>query len=75
MTDQTGPMLCRIPDGYAVIVPEWLWRALDPSERQSILRHELAHYARGDLWKSLAIRAGLASLVQPVRMVGGPDVR
>ena len=57
VTDQTGPMLCRLPDGYAVIVPAWLWRRLNPSERQAILRHELAHYARGDLWKSLAIRA------------------
>ena len=57
VTDQTGLLLCRVPGGYQVIVPAWLWRRLDPSERQAILRHELAHYARGDLWKSLAIRA------------------
>jgi WD40 repeat protein/beta-lactamase regulating signal transducer with metallopeptidase domain len=57
VTDQLGPMLCRLPAGYQLIVPAPLWRRLDPSERQSILRHELAHYTRGDLWKSLAIRA------------------
>ena len=57
VTDQLGPMLCRLPAGYCLIVPEWLWRRLDPGERQVILRHELAHYIRGDVWKSLAIRA------------------
>ncbi len=59
VTDELGPVLCRLPAGYQLIVPAWLWRKLDPSERQAILRHELAHYIRGDLWKSLAIR-GLA---------------
>ena len=57
VTDQLGPMLCRLPAGYRLIVPAWLWQRLDPSERQAILRHELAHFTRGDLWKSLAIRA------------------
>ncbi|HKI38872.1 MAG TPA: M56 family metallopeptidase, partial [Mycobacterium sp.] len=57
VTDQLGPILCRLPAGYRLIVPEWLWRRLDPCERQAILRHELAHYTRGDVWKSLAIRA------------------
>src|SRR5262249_54471037 len=33
-----------------------LWRQLDSGERLAILRHELAHYRRGDLWKSLVAR-------------------
>ncbi len=57
VSDQMGPMLCRIPGGYYLIVPGWLWRRLDAAERLAILRHELAHYTRGDLGKSLAVHA------------------
>ncbi len=57
VTDHMGPVLCRLPAGYQLIVPAWLWRRLNPVERRAILRHELAHYTRGDLWKSLAVRA------------------
>ena len=59
LTNDVGPVLCRLPRGYELIVPEPLWRDLDASGRQAILRHELAHYLRGDVWKSLAVR-GLA---------------
>jgi beta-lactamase regulating signal transducer with metallopeptidase domain len=52
-----GPMLCRLPRGYELIVPEDLWRELDPGQRAAILRHELAHYLRGDVWTSLVARA------------------
>jgi beta-lactamase regulating signal transducer with metallopeptidase domain len=58
---ELGPMLCRLPDGYRVIVPEGLWRGLSRGQRMAILRHELAHYRGGDLGKSLAVR-GLALL-------------
>ncbi len=57
VTDLQGPMLCRLPAGYRLIVPARLWRSLNAAERRAILLHELAHYTRGDLWKSLAIRA------------------
>jgi beta-lactamase regulating signal transducer with metallopeptidase domain len=56
VTDEAGPMLCRLPGGYALLVPEALWRELDHEQRLAILRHELAHYVRGDVWKSLAVR-------------------
>jgi len=49
-------MLCRLPRGYELLVPGELWRELDADQRAAILRHELAHYLRGDVWKSLAVR-------------------
>ena len=55
-TRREGPMLCRLPGGPAVLVPAELWQEFPPSARRLILRHELAHYQRGDLWKSLLAR-------------------
>lgn len=57
VTRHEGPMLCRLPAGPAVLVPADLWQELSPPARRLILRHELAHYLRGDLWKSLLARA------------------
>jgi beta-lactamase regulating signal transducer with metallopeptidase domain len=51
-----GPMLCRFPRGYSVVVPEMLWRGFTSEQRVAILLHELAHYERGDVWKSLLAR-------------------
>lgn len=51
-----GPMLCLTPTGYRVIVPRDLWRSLSSTERIAVLKHELAHYSRGDIWKSLLAR-------------------
>ena len=56
MTESFGPLLCRLPRGFEIIVPESLWRELTPRERTAILRHELAHYQRGDIWTSLVAR-------------------
>ena len=56
LTENMGPLLCRWPDGYELVVPAKLWESLSPSVRLSVMRHELAHYQRGDVWKSLAIR-------------------
>jgi beta-lactamase regulating signal transducer with metallopeptidase domain len=56
LADELGPLLCRLPRGYLLVVPERLWRSLDASQRRAILRHELAHYQRGDVWKSMAAR-------------------
>ncbi len=51
-----GPALCRLPSGYCLVVPEPCWTCLAPAERGSIMRHELAHYRRGDLWTTLLAR-------------------
>ncbi len=56
LTENMGPLLCRLPRGFEIIVPESLWRELSPRERTAILRHELAHYQRGDVWTSLVAR-------------------
>jgi beta-lactamase regulating signal transducer with metallopeptidase domain len=56
VTEDVGPMMCRLPGGYELLVPENLWRDLDGVQRRAILQHELAHYLRGDVWKSLAVR-------------------
>lgn len=52
-----GPALCRVPGGYRLVVPETLWAGLSPDERAPVLRHELAHYRRGDLGTALLARA------------------
>ncbi|MBN2215825.1 MAG: polysaccharide biosynthesis/export family protein, partial [Pirellulales bacterium] len=56
LTPGMGPLLCRWPDGYELVVPAELWPSLGAAARESIMRHELAHYVRGDVWKSLAVR-------------------
>jgi beta-lactamase regulating signal transducer with metallopeptidase domain len=56
MTEACGPLLCRLPRGFEIIVPESLWHELTARERTAILRHELAHYQRGDVWTSLVAR-------------------
>jgi Skp family chaperone for outer membrane proteins len=49
-------LLCRLPRGFVVIVPRDTWAALTARQRQGVLLHELAHYERGDVWKSVAAR-------------------
>jgi beta-lactamase regulating signal transducer with metallopeptidase domain len=56
LTRNEGPMFCRLAGKPTVLVPEGLWRHLSPLSRQLILRHELGHYLRGDVWKSLLAR-------------------
>jgi len=60
VTERLGPMLCLLPRGYTLLVPEGYWRASRRAERMAILRHELAHYRRGDILKSWL--AGLLAL-------------
>jgi beta-lactamase regulating signal transducer with metallopeptidase domain len=56
VTTSLGPLLCRLPRGAELLVPAGLWQALSREERAAILRHELAHHQRRDVWKSLAMR-------------------
>ena len=56
VAEHAGPVLCRLPRGYRLIVPADAWRTLEQSQRLLILRHELAHIERHDVWKSLAMR-------------------
>jgi beta-lactamase regulating signal transducer with metallopeptidase domain len=56
VAEHVGPVLCRLPRRYRLIVPGDAWRSLEPSQRLLVLRHELAHIERNDVWKSLAMR-------------------
>ncbi len=56
VADSFGPMVCRIPREYLVIVPRAHWNRLPRLQRLAILRHELTHVRRGDIWKTLLIR-------------------
>ncbi len=48
-----GPFLTVTPLGAVVVVPDDYWEELTESERKAVLRHELRHYERGDLWLSV----------------------
>jgi beta-lactamase regulating signal transducer with metallopeptidase domain len=56
VTERFGPALCLASGGYRLLVPQATWARFSTQQRRSILRHELAHYVRGDLWKSLLAR-------------------
>ena len=56
VTDDIGPAMCWTPRGYRVFVPEGTWAELSASQRAAVLRHELAHLRRGDLWLTLLAR-------------------
>jgi BlaR1 peptidase M56 len=56
VAEEAGPLLCRLPGGYRLIVPRAHWQLLEPSQRLLVLRHELAHIQRRDVWKSLGMR-------------------
>jgi beta-lactamase regulating signal transducer with metallopeptidase domain len=56
VAEHAGPVLFRLPRGYRLIVPGDAWRTLQSPQRVAILRHELAHIERRDVWKSLAMR-------------------
>ena len=56
VTDGIGPALCWTPRGYRLLVPQRIWNELTSAQRLGILRHELAHFQRGDLQKTLLVR-------------------
>ena len=51
-----GPALIRTLRGYRLVVPHDLWSELPEAGRCGILRHELAHFLRRDVWKSFLVR-------------------
>jgi beta-lactamase regulating signal transducer with metallopeptidase domain len=56
VTAELGPLLVRVPLGYRLYVPQELWEQLTSTQRIAILRHELAHLERGDVWWSVFAR-------------------
>ncbi|MGL6193347.1 MAG: M56 family metallopeptidase [Thermoguttaceae bacterium] len=56
VSENLGPALVRTLRGYRLVVPRELWSELPEAGRRGILRHELEHFLRGDVWKSFAVR-------------------
>jgi hypothetical protein len=54
MSDLHGPVLIRRLSGYVFVVPLEGWDNLSDAQRQSVMRHELEHYRRKDVWTSAA---------------------
>lgn len=51
-----GPLLCLTPTGHRLVVPTEHWGNLRREQREIILRHELAHFVRNDVWRTLPAR-------------------
>jgi beta-lactamase regulating signal transducer with metallopeptidase domain len=51
VSDNHGPMLCRLPQQMCLVVPERYWSSCDEHERLTVLRHELAHHQNHDVEK------------------------
>jgi beta-lactamase regulating signal transducer with metallopeptidase domain len=51
-----GPFLCLTPRGHRLVVPSDQWVRLSAAERHVVLKHELAHFSRGDVWRSIPVR-------------------
>lgn len=60
-SDFLGPALCRLPQGYVLLLPTDFSQRLSQDSQQAVMRHELAHYRRGHLWKMMCART-LAAL-------------
>jgi len=55
-TNDVGPMLGWLPRGFTLLVPGPFWEKLGCTERRLVIRHELAHYLRGDVLASCVLR-------------------
>ena len=57
VSNDVGPALCRLPQHHVLILPDRSWQSLDSDAQQIVMRHELAHYQRGHLWKMMLARS------------------
>ncbi len=55
-----GPMVVGLLRP-TILIPRALANTLDTAALRDILRHEIAHIRRGDLWLTAAVRVGLAA--------------
>ncbi len=61
-TTAANAMFTGIGPTRRVILGDTLLRAYTPDEIETVLAHELAHQVHGDLWRGLALQAGLAGV-------------
>lgn len=76
VSESFGPMLCLSPRGYELWVPRSFWLACSSAQREAILRHELSHWRRGDVWKSwLAYALAIPQWFNPVAWSAVASIR
>lgn len=61
VTDELGPAIFWMPGGCRLLIPRDRWASLSNAQRECVMRHEFAHWLRGDLWRMVVFRA-IASL-------------
>lgn len=61
VTDELGPAIFWMPGGCRLLIPRDRWATLSDAQRECVMRHEFAHWQRGDLWRMVVFRA-IASL-------------
>lgn len=61
VTDELGPAIFWMPGGCRLLIPRDRWAPLSDAQRECVMRHEFAHWQRGDLWRMVVFRA-IASL-------------
>jgi beta-lactamase regulating signal transducer with metallopeptidase domain len=71
-----SPMLWCCLSKPKVILPELLWRRLDPVQQSALLAHELAHFQRGDHWiRALELLAAALFWWHPVVWIARRQLR
>ena len=55
-TINAGPLVCGLPGRHKFIVPFEQWQSLSPTQRRTVMQHEVEHLRRGDTWKSAFVR-------------------
>lgn len=71
-----SPMLWCCFAAPKIILPEALWRRLEPVRQSTLLAHELAHFRRGDHWiRALELIAGALFWWHPVVWIARRQLR
>jgi beta-lactamase regulating signal transducer with metallopeptidase domain/Skp family chaperone for outer membrane proteins len=61
VTGELGPAIFWRPGGCQLLIPRKRWSGLTDLQRECVMRHEFAHWQRGDLWRMVVFRL-IASL-------------
>lgn len=58
-TRTANAALMGIGNTRRIVLGDTLWQRFSPAEIGAVLAHELGHHVHGDLWRSIALDAGL----------------
>ena len=56
VTEELGPAIFWMPGGCRLLIPRDRWAPLSNAQRECVMRHEFAHWQRGDLWRMVVFR-------------------